>query len=161
MNKKGFTLVELILVLTIIALVTAMTIPGILKALSSSKEEGGKAIEKLLLHNLEIYNTDYEQDLWCLEDSDCSDTNNTITISFNDLLRVNNDINMGECLLKDENSLSIKRNSETGKYTYKATIVCSANFPKKDNIDYEQDNSKILKSTYQNDTNIGIYYKTP
>ena len=39
MNKKGFTLVELILIITLMAVISVIVIPNILDALSSSKQQ--------------------------------------------------------------------------------------------------------------------------
>lgn len=131
MNKKGFTLVELILVVVIIGIISAITIPSIMDALSESKTTGGETVEKLLETNLELYNTDNKEDLWCLEDSKCEsdDPNKTcITVQLNDLYSMNPDIDFGDCVLKDNNSLVIRRDTDNNSYTYSANIVCSKGF---------------------------------
>ena len=64
MNKKGFTLIELIAVLIILTVITAMIMPNIVKYIDKNREESALSIEKLLIHNLELYNTDKEKDLW-------------------------------------------------------------------------------------------------
>lgn len=131
MNKRGFTLVELILVVVIIGIISAITIPSIMNGLSESKATGGESVEKLLENNLELYNTDNKEDLWCLEDSKCDpDEQNKacITVSLNALYSMNPDIDFGDCVLRDGNSLVIRRNIDTNSYTYHANIVCSKDF---------------------------------
>ena len=153
MNKNGFTLVELILVVVIIGIISAITIPSIMDALSESKATGGESVEKLLETNLELYNTDHKEDLWCLEDSNCTDDENKktcINVSLNELYNMNPDIDFGDCVLNDNNSLVIKRDIETNSYTYSANIVCSKNF--------KNDTDHILDSGKGSDSN--IYYRT-
>ena len=131
MNKNGFTLVELILVVVIIGIISAITIPSIMNGLSESKATGGESVEKLLETNLELYNTDHKEDLWCLEDSNCESeeqNKNCITVSLNDLYSMNPDIDFGDCVLRDGNSLVIRRDIDTNSYTYHANIVCSKGF---------------------------------
>ena len=153
MNKNGFTLVELILVVVIIGIISAITIPSIMDALSESKTTGGETVEKLLETNLELYNTDNKEDLWCLEDSNCSNTElakSCISVSINTLYSMNPDIDFGDCVLKDNNSLVIKR-LDNGNFTYSANIVCSK--------DFKNDSSHIFNSAkYSNGYN--LYYET-
>lgn len=157
MNKKGFTLVELILVIVIIGIVAAITIPNIMESLNESKQEGGESVENLLIENLKLYNLDNEDDLWCLEDTqgtNCNPNNVPIIINITDLLKLNPDIKLGECLLKDEDSLSITRNGD-GSYTYKANVICSKDFEKVIRTD---PTSNIADSAQLNNKN--IYYET-
>ena len=149
MNKNGFTLVELILVVVIIGIISAITIPSIMDALSESKTTGGETVEKILETNLELYNTDNKEDLWCLEDSNCSDTKHYIFVTLDELYEFNPDIDFGDCVLKDEDSLVIKR-LDNGNFTYSANIVCSKDF--KNDDDHFLDNDE--------DSNPNIYYKT-
>ena len=152
MNKNGFTLVELILVVVIIGIISAITIPSIMDALSESKTTGGETVEKILETNLELYNTDNKEDLWCLEDSNCTGpelTKSCISVSINTLYSMNPDIDFGDCVLKDEDSLVIKR-LDNGNFTYSANIVCSK--------DFKNDTNHILDSGKGSNPN--IYYKT-
>ena len=126
MKNKGFTLVELILVVVIIS---AIVIPSIMKGLSDSEKQGGESVEKLLINNLKLYNDDNKFDIWCSENNDigeCQGNNDPWIVSIDNLYAFNPDINMGECLLQDKDSLYIT-NTEKG-FTYTAKIVCSKNY---------------------------------
>ncbi len=115
MNKKGFTLIELIAVLIILTVITAMIMPNIVKYIDKNREESALSIEKLLIHNLELYNTDKEKDLWN-ENTEC------INVDINDLLKINQDIDLGECLLSNEEALTIRKDNDG--YKYYANITC-------------------------------------
>ena len=45
-NRKGFTLVELLLVLVIVGIILVLAIPGILDAIEENRTESGRTVEK-------------------------------------------------------------------------------------------------------------------
>ena len=143
MKNKGFTLVELILVVVIMGIISAIVIPSIMKGLSDSEKQGGKSVEELLINNLKLYNDDNKFDIWCSENNDigeCQGNNDPWIVSIDNLYAFNPDINMGECLLQDKDSLYIT-NTEKG-FTYTAKIVCSKNYK-----EYKDDKTgKIVES---------------
>ena len=49
MNNKGLTLVELLLVIVIIGIIGAITIPNIMEAYSESRRQGGETVEDILI----------------------------------------------------------------------------------------------------------------
>ena len=55
MNKRGFTLVEIIGVLTILALVILVAFPNILGAMQKTNEQMNEATETLLITNAKNY----------------------------------------------------------------------------------------------------------
>lgn len=157
MKNKGFTLVELILVVVIMGIISAIVIPSIMKGLSDSEKQGGESVEKLLINNLKLYNDDNKFDIWCSENNDapgCKGTNESLTVRIEDLYAFNPDINMGECLLQDENSLSIT-NTDKG-FTYTAKIICSKNYN-----EYKDDTTGKIVESGKYDTMIkDSYYQT-
>ena len=118
MNKKGFTLIELISVIIILTVIAAMIMPNIIKYLDKNRREASESIEKLLINNLELYNTDKEKDLWN-EDTEC------ITVNIEDLMNYNQDINLGDCLLSNDEALTIMKDNDG--YKYYANITCGKN----------------------------------
>lgn len=158
MKNKGFTLVELILVIVIMGIISAIVIPSIMKGLSDSEKQGGKSVEELLINNLKLYNDDNKFDIWCSENNDapgCKKVGESQTVSIEDLYAFNPDINMGECLLQDANSLSITNTEKGFKYT--AKIFCSKNY-----TEYKDDQTgKIVASAKYNTMYKNSYYYTP
>jgi len=58
MNKKGFTLIEMLLVIALIATITAVVIPNIVSSVNEGKTKEYESYVKLLEDNLEMYKTD-------------------------------------------------------------------------------------------------------
>lgn len=161
MKNKGFTLVELILVVVILGIISAIVIPGIMKSLSESRSDSGESIEKILKENLELYNIDHKSDIWCSENSsdgveednpsNCKNSGESVVVDIKNLYSMNPDIDLGECLLQDSNSLVIKRDSSGDTFTYSAKIVCGKDLK-------DSDGDKIASSA--DISSASIYYKT-
>lgn len=157
MKNKGFTLVELILVVVIMGIISAIVIPSIMKGLSNSEKQGGKSVEELLINNLKLYNDDNKFDIWCSENNDapgCKKVGESLTVSIEVLYAFNPDINMGECLLQDANSLSITNDEKGFKYT--AKIVCSKNYKEYN----DKKTGKIVASGMDETIRKDSYYHT-
>ena len=107
MKKNGFTLVEMLLVIALIATITAIIIPNITSSIDTSKEEKYNSYVKLLEENLEMYKTDLNI------------TDNK-TLTFNQLKSRVSEINIGEC---EVNELKIQK--ETNGFSYCAKIECN------------------------------------
>ena len=86
MNKKGFSLVEMLLVLVLIAIVSMIILPNINKMLKSNKEKEIEGYKKLITENLNMYVIDKEKSI-----------GNSTVISFEDLKNVNPDIDIDNC----------------------------------------------------------------
>lgn len=156
MNKKGFTLVELILVVVILGIISVIVFPGIMKSLNQSKVNSAKSIEKVLRENLELYNIDHKDDIWCNDDStdnsDCLNKYEIKTVTIQELYNTNPDIDMGKCLLQTDESLQITK-KENGTFSYTVKIVCGNNL--KENLE----SSKIVKN-FLSLSSDDYYYKT-
>lgn len=163
MKNKGFTLVELILVVVILGILSAIVIPGIMKSLNESRRDSGESIEKILKENLELYNIDHKDDIWCSENSkddglendpvlntNCKKPGEYDIVSVSDLYSTNPDIDMGECLLQDSNSLKIIRDESGDKFKYEVKIVCGKDIR-------DSSGNKIIENW---DTAKSIYYET-
>lgn len=132
MKKKQISKREIVIIIVIVAIILAIIIPIIVKSFKDN-EKNGQEIESMLVDNLESYNKKYEKDLWCGDDSasDTCSSSGELIISFDELLNLNKDIDLGQCLLEDDSSLSITRGIN-GDYTYNARIVCCKDFKDKD-----------------------------
>lgn len=163
MKNKGFTLVELILVVVILGILSAIVIPGIMKSLNESIRDSGESIEKVLKENLELYNIDHKDDIWCSENSkddgleddagpnkDCKGPGEFNTVSVSDLYSTNPDIDMGECLLQNSDSLKVTMDESGDKFKYEVRIVCGKDIK-------DSSGNKIIANR---DTAKNIYYET-
>lgn len=121
MNKKGFSLVEMLLVLVLIAIVSAIVLPSIMKMTNSSREREIEGYKKLITENLNMYVIDKEKSI--------SWNGNTAIISLNELKKVNPDIDIDNCSIKND-SLTITRAAkdsiidEVYSYEFDFTLVC-------------------------------------
>ena len=114
MNKKGFTLVEVLLVIVLIAMVTAIVLPNITDSIETSKEKKFESYASLVKDNLEMYVMDNKEDLWA------EGANGTISIVESDLRARTKEMDIGDCTIK---SLSASRTANN--YTYSVTITCN------------------------------------
>lgn len=162
MKNKGFTLVELILVVVILGILSAIVIPGIMKSLNESRRDSGESIEKVLKENLELYNIDHKDDIWCSENSkddglendpglntNCKKPGDSHIVPVSALYSTNPDIDMGECLLQNSNSLKITRDDSGDKFKYEVKIVCGKNLK-------DTNGDKIVSNL----DSANVYYKT-
>ena len=162
MKNKGFTLVELILVVVILGILSAIVIPGIMKSLNESRRDSGESIEKILKENLELYNIDHKDDIWCSENSkddglendtglntNCKKPGDYHIVPVSALYSTNPDIDMGECLLQNSNSLKIIRDDSGDKFKYEVKIVCGKNLK-------DTNGDKIVSNL----DSANVYYKT-
>lgn len=156
MNKKGFTLVELILVVVILGIISVIVFPGIMKSLNQSKVNSAESIEKVLRENLELYNMDHKDDIWCNDDSaansTCLNVNENKKVTIQELYNTNPDIDMGNCLLQDNESLQITK-KENGTFSYTVKIVCG------NNLEESSESSKVVKN-FENLSSEDYYYAT-
>lgn len=121
MNKKGFTLVELILIITLMAVISVLVIPNILEALSSSKQQKYESLYKLVEKNMKLYNDKYSADLWNNENTSfdfCEESNNCIN-GVNKLKESGSDLTLDDCII---NTMTITKNDT--KYQYNLTMTC-------------------------------------
>ena len=121
MNKKGFTLVELILIITLMAVISVIVIPNILDALSSSKQQKYESLYNLVEKNMKLYNDKYSVDLWSNNKTFfdfCEESSNCIN-GINKLKESGSDIVLDDCII---NTMTITKNDT--KYTYNLTMTC-------------------------------------
>ena len=127
MNKKGFSLVEMLLVLVLIAIVSMIVLPNISKMTSSSKEKEIEGYLKLLEENLNLYVIDKKESIvW---------NNNQTEITYDELKKVNPDIKIDKCVVDkllitrtEQETVSDKQETVsdiTYKYNYSICITCN------------------------------------
>ncbi len=121
-NKRGFTLVEVLLVIVIISIITLLVMPNISDILSTGKKKKYKTIEDMVRTSLELYNIDYKEDLWSNEYTNVEtyDVEDPETI----IKQANPDLDLDGCVI---NKLKITRTG-TDTFTYDVCISCSDNY---------------------------------
>ena len=122
MNKKGFTLVELILVITLMAVISVLVIPNILDALNSSKQQKYESLYKLVEKNMKLYNDKYSADLWNNGKTSfnfCEGDTQGCNSGIDKLKESGSDLTLDDCII---DTMTITKNDT--KYEYKLTMTC-------------------------------------
>lgn len=122
MNKKGFTLVELILVITLMAVISVLVIPNILDALSSSKQQKYESLYKLVEKNMKLYNDKYSIDLWNNENTFfdfCEGDTQGCSSGIDKLKESGSDLTLDDCII---DTMTITKNDT--KYEYNLRMTC-------------------------------------
>ena len=97
MNKKGFTLVELLLVIVILGIITALTMPEFISAISTSQKRKEEHLVTLIKQELDMLNKDVgEYDFWC--GTNCGTTGETLDLIGTDYEnKIKRDIDLDGC----------------------------------------------------------------
>lgn len=122
MNKKGFTLVEMLFVILLVAIIATIIFPNILDAVTESKNEKYENLEKILVDTMKMYNTDKGADLW-------SGTSTCVELTLDDLQRVNPNLKLDNCVLyKPDASPNphVRIKKVSGGYDYIVGLRCGA-----------------------------------
>lgn len=129
MKNKGFSLVELLLVIVLMSIITLLVMPNINDILSTGKNKKYTSIEDILKTNLELYYIDYKEDI-DLEWDDSKEIEKKV-VEYSTLQDINSDINLDNC---NVDKLIIKKQKKTtgNKITYHACITCGEEYTTKD-----------------------------
>ena len=151
MNNKGFSFLEIILSIIILGVIIAIATPGVEKLINSNKVKGAETIENMLLKNLELYNKDKGEEIWCYKNNNSEGciTAGFKEVTYDELLLLNKDIDLGDCLINKDDGLKIYKDAGE-KFSYSANIVCSK--------DFENRSSTVADSSDLKNKN--IYYKS-
>jgi len=153
MNKKGFTLVELISAISIMLLITIISVPAVISLLSKSDEKYNETIKSQLISYAKTYMKDNEHInnleegyLYCVLVKDLTDENFT---DYN-----NNEI---------KGRIEIRKNGDKLEYTYSEqndSIDCDA-FPEKIIIPNDEEIKLSINENpeFDQDSLLGYYLK--
>ncbi|MBD3108125.1 prepilin-type N-terminal cleavage/methylation domain-containing protein [Bacillus sp. AGMB 02131] len=61
MNQKGFTLIEMLIVLLVISVLLIITIPNIVKQQGTIRDKGCDALEKMVQGQVQAYQIDHDK----------------------------------------------------------------------------------------------------
>lgn len=121
MNKKGFTLVEMLFVVVLIGIIATIVFPNIMDAVKQSKIDEYETTAKILRQSLELYNQDNMKELW-----DSTQDEEFHEFSINDLLSFNPSLKINE-KCDHINQLRIEKKKNFNgffEYQYKVDITC-------------------------------------
>lgn len=114
MNKKGFTLVELLIVIVILGIIAMIALPNIFEMINESKINGYKKYEKTLIDNIEMYNIDLQEDIWFENET-------SFDLTLSQLKERNQDLEENkDCLIENLNIIK-----EDNRYKYNVCIKCN------------------------------------
>lgn len=137
MNRKGFTLVEVLLTLAILSLLLLILVPNVFVLINKNNTKSCENLIKNIESAAKTYVTDYKYYLGikCYDENNSDDT--TLEITFNDLInsgdlttdssgKIKNPIDDSEISL--ENIVNVTYNCSTKEFNYEVTgIDCTNN----------------------------------
>lgn len=116
-NNKGFTLVELLVTISILGIITALAMPGVRRLTSTNNEKKFEAYEKSVISATKVYVEDKGVDLF----SGVITKNIYLSeLKDNDLIKDFGDEKV-ECII---NSWIKVQKIGTNQYTYEAKLTC-------------------------------------
>ena len=137
MNKKGFTLVEVIVVLAILSLILIIMVPNVFVLVEKNNEKSCKSLKDNIESAAKIYvtNNKYNLGIKCYDENNSDDT--TLKITLNDLInsgdlttdssgKITNPINNTE--IPHTNIIKVTYDCSTKDFNYEVTgIDCTNN----------------------------------
>ncbi len=130
MNKKGFTLIELLAVLVVVGLVTALTIPSVVKLIDGSKQREYEILQDNVLEAAKTYALEYSDKISWTNNGDVSNSNvGALELAKTGILKTEdgkvinpvNNQDITSCL-----SVDLTKNNTTKKISYVLKNTCES-----------------------------------
>lgn len=160
MNNKGFTLIEMIMVIAILAMLAVLTTPNVIKMINKNKADNYNSVIDSIVSSCDLYVSDKRYELrfnnTCPTESESSTITEISTfITLQDLVN-SKDISTpirNECTNEELNYDTIKINiildCKTKNFSYKIEDTTNKHFIKKNDV--TSNDGKIIEGKYCSD----------
>lgn len=158
MNNKGFTLIEMIMVIAILAMLAVLTTPNVIKMINKNKVDNYNSVIDSIVSSCDLYSSDNRYNLSF--DGTCSSDygatpNVSTSITLQDLVN-SKDISTpirNECTNEELNydtiKITITLDCKTKNFSYKIGDISNKHFIRKDGV--TSTDGKIIEGKYCSD----------
>lgn len=158
MNNKGFTLIEMIMVIAILAMLAVLTTPNVIKLINKNKADNYNSVIDSIIKASDLYTSDNRYDLnfngSCTGDYEVT-PNVSTSITLQDLIN-SNDISTpirNECTNEeigyDTIKITITLDCKTKNFSYKIEDTSNKQFLRKNDV--TSNDGKIIEGKYCSD----------
>lgn len=160
MNNKGFTLIEMIMVIAILAMLAVLTTPNVIKMINKNKADNYNSVIDSIVASCDLYTSDNRYNLSFNDTCSAESESSTITeistfITLQDLVN-SKDISTpirNECtneeLSYDTIKITITLDCKTKNFSYKIEDTSNKHFIRKDGV--TSTDGKIIEGKYCSD----------
>lgn len=160
MNNKGFTLIEMIMVIAILAMLAVLTTPNVIKMINKNKADNYNSVIDSIVASCDLYTSDNRYNLSFNDTCPIESESSTITeistfITLQDLVN-SKDISTpirNECtneeLSYDTIKITITLDCKTKNFSYKIEDTTNKHFIRKDGV--TSTDGKIIEGKYCSD----------
>lgn len=158
MNNKGFTLIEMIMVIAILAMLAVLTTPNVIKLINKNKVDNYNSVIDSVIKACDLYTSDNRYDLnfngSCTGDHEATPNVSTF-ITLQDLVN-SKDISTpirNECTNEELNydtiKITITLDCKTKNFSYKIEDISNKHFIRKNDV--TSNDGKIIEGKYCSD----------
>ena len=160
MNNKGFTLIEMIMVIAILAMLAVLTTPNVIKMINKNKADNYNSVIDSIVSSCDLYTSDNRYNLSFNDTCPTESESSTITeistfITLQDLVN-SKDISTpirNECtneeLSYDTIKITITLDCKTKNFSYKIEDTTNKHFIRKNDV--TSTDGKIIEGKYCTD----------
>lgn len=122
MNQKGFTLVELLVTIAIVAIISGLVFPNLTNMISKNKTQKFEYYTNTLKEGAKLYVESYEDDIFYDENITCA------ILSYDELYSKSLIKNYSDSKITCNNEKTfVKVTKQSNKYKYEVSVLCTQN----------------------------------